>query len=191
MITNRHRNAGMLWQHSRGTTLIEVLVTILIIAIGLLGMAGMQARSHTFEFESYQRAQALILLQDMVDRMNGNAANVTEYKDKTAGTGVSDAADCAGLGSRALSDVCEWSKALKGGSELSGTQKSGAMMDGYGCVTQIGTSSSYLVSVVWQGMSDTVPAVSPCGQALAIFSAYPNRRRAVTGIVTIPDLGAP
>jgi len=44
-----------------GFTLIEILVTLFILAIGLLGLAGMQALAQKTELESYQRAQALIL----------------------------------------------------------------------------------------------------------------------------------
>lgn len=173
-------------RQARGTTLIEVLVTLVIIAIGMLGMAGLQARSHTLEFESYQRGQALILMQDMVDRMNGNAANAANYATTSVGTGTTDATDCSGLSTRAAADLCEWSKALKGSSEASGTSKQGAMIGGRGCITAL-SSSSYLVAVAWQGMGETVPPVANCGK-----DSYQseNSRRVVTSIVLTPDLGA-
>lgn len=170
----------------RGTTMIEVLVTILIIAIGLLGMAGLQARSHGLEFESYQRGQALILLQDMVDRMNNNAAGASGYATTGVGTGATDNANCTSLTTRAAVDLCEWSKALKGGGEFSGTTRQGAMMDGRGCVALL-TTNTYLVSVVWQGMSSTVPPVSDCGEGEYTSE---STRRAVTAVVLVPDLGA-
>ncbi len=52
--------------------MIEVLVTLVVLALGLLGVVGLQARGQQAELESYQRGQALVLLQDMVDRMNTN-----------------------------------------------------------------------------------------------------------------------
>src|SRR5512134_2642451 len=55
---------------SRGFSMIEVLMALLIIVLGLLGLAGLQVRIQQAEFESYQRAQALVLLQDMVDRIH-------------------------------------------------------------------------------------------------------------------------
>ena len=64
----------------RGTSLIEVLVTIVILAIGLLGMAGLEARLQTSEMEAYQRAQALILLNDMASRISANGANAAFYR---------------------------------------------------------------------------------------------------------------
>ncbi|MFH1603933.1 MAG: prepilin-type N-terminal cleavage/methylation domain-containing protein, partial [Pseudomonadota bacterium] len=39
----------------RGTTMLEVLVTIVILAFGMLGLAGMQSKIFTAEMESYQR----------------------------------------------------------------------------------------------------------------------------------------
>ena len=59
-----------------GTSLVEVLVTIVITAIGLLGLAGMQSRLQTSEMESYQRAQALLLLEDMASYSTGDALAV-------------------------------------------------------------------------------------------------------------------
>ena len=45
---------------ARGNTMIEVLITIVITGVGLLGVAGVQARMHLAEMEAYQRAQATI-----------------------------------------------------------------------------------------------------------------------------------
>src|SRR5258706_7468791 len=56
----------------RGFAMLEVLITLVILLIGLLGLAGVVARSNAAELESYQRVQALILAQDMVDRINAN-----------------------------------------------------------------------------------------------------------------------
>ena len=55
-----------------GFTMIEVLITFIVLVIGLLGLIGLQARTQQAELESYQRGQALVLLQDMLDRMNAN-----------------------------------------------------------------------------------------------------------------------
>ena len=178
----------------RGSSLIEVLVTVVILALGLLGMAGLQSRSHTLEFESYQRGQALILLHDMVGRINNSdIAHAAGYVTASAlGTGATDDADCTSLATRAAIDLCEWSKALKGAAEAAakttGATRQGGMMDGRGCVTvPAGTTNTYLVAVAWQGMSATVPPVSTCGQNS--YSAEASRR-VVSASVRLPDLGA-
>jgi len=74
---------------SQGFNLLEVLVAIVIVMVGLLGLAGLQARAHVAELESYQRAQALVLLYDMMDRLNNNRYTASCFAfttDTTAGT---------------------------------------------------------------------------------------------------------
>jgi type IV pilus assembly protein PilV len=53
----------------RGVTMIEVLVTIVILAFGMLGLAGLQNKVNIGMLESYQRGQAVILLNDMAERI--------------------------------------------------------------------------------------------------------------------------
>jgi type IV pilus assembly protein PilV len=60
--------------HQRGVSLIEVLVTVLVTSIGLLGLAGLQATSLRNNHGAYLRSQATILAYDILDRMRGNAA---------------------------------------------------------------------------------------------------------------------
>lgn len=56
----------------RGFSLIEVLVAVFVLAIGLLGLAGLQAKSLQFNYSAYQRSQATILAYDIIDRMRAN-----------------------------------------------------------------------------------------------------------------------
>lgn len=63
----------------RGTSLIEVLVTLVILTIGLLGLTGLQSRLQVSELEAYQRAQALILLNDMASRVATNRSAAASY----------------------------------------------------------------------------------------------------------------
>ena len=59
----------------RGVSLIEVLIAMVILAVGLLGLVGLQGRLQVLQVESYQRAQALMLLQDMSNRIALNRNN--------------------------------------------------------------------------------------------------------------------
>jgi type IV pilus assembly protein PilV len=89
----------------RGFTLLEVLVSLVILVFGLLGLIGLQARAQVATFESYQRGQALILVQDMADRIatNRKAAGCYAITSDTAtgtpflGTGYADTPACASL----------------------------------------------------------------------------------------------
>jgi type IV pilus assembly protein PilV len=56
----------------RGFSLIEVLVTVLILAIGLLGLAGLQSTSLRSNHSSLLRSQATVLAYDIADRLRAN-----------------------------------------------------------------------------------------------------------------------
>ena len=56
----------------KGFTLIEILVTVIILAVGLLGLAGLQAAALKYTSTAYQRAQATSLAYDILDQMRAN-----------------------------------------------------------------------------------------------------------------------
>jgi type IV pilus assembly protein PilV len=79
---------------SRGFTLIEVLVTIIIMAVSVLGLAAMLGRVNTYAHGALLRTDATIVLTDMAERIMANRANVRATPgDYTVGSG--DALDCA------------------------------------------------------------------------------------------------
>ena len=59
-----------------GFSLIEVLVALIILAIGLLGLASLQMTSLKFNTDAYLRTQATTLAYDVIDRMRINNAGV-------------------------------------------------------------------------------------------------------------------
>lgn len=56
----------------RGFTLLEVLVAIVVLSIGLLGLAGLMASSLKNSHSAYHRTQATWLAYDALDRMRAN-----------------------------------------------------------------------------------------------------------------------
>lgn len=54
---------------SRGFSLMEVLVSILILSIGVLGVAALQLSGLQFSQSSYQTSQATTVVSDLIDRM--------------------------------------------------------------------------------------------------------------------------
>ena len=56
-------------QKQTGFTLIEILVTVIVLSIGLLGLAGLQAVALKFNSTAYQRSQATVLIYDMIERV--------------------------------------------------------------------------------------------------------------------------
>ena len=172
---------------------------MVIISVGLLGMAGLQVRMQTLELESYQRSQALLLLSDMANRLSANRTAVLAGSyDISAASPVGVGMVCAALSATPTTverDRYEWCMGLQGAAELAGGAGSasvGAMIGGRGCVENVG--GDLMVTVAWQGLTPiTAPAASvACGANNYNASSGPCVndlcRRTVTTLVRIATL---
>lgn len=89
-----------------GFSLLEVLIAVLVLSIGLLGMAGLQLNSLKFNQTATTRSQATVLAYDIADRMRANRAvaksggYVIGATDEPTGTTV------------AATDLTQWKAAL-------------------------------------------------------------------------------
>ena len=81
---------------SRGLTLIEVLIAIVIFAIGLLGIAALQVAGLRYTKGSQERVVATMQAENIVDRMRANMVGVDEefYLDPSAESTDCDLAAC-------------------------------------------------------------------------------------------------
>jgi type IV pilus assembly protein PilV len=180
-----------------GVTLVEVLVTMVILAIGLLGLVGLQARLQVLQSEAYQRAQALMLLKDMAGRISNNRNNAAAYV-----TGADDPigavpGECpTDTSTRRNADVAEWCNLVQGASEeTTSNTRVGAMVGGRGCVEDLG-NGQYLVTVAWQGLAPISAPPESVACAAGDFDGDPDEtacvndlcRRVVTSIVGIATL---
>ena len=145
-----------------GFSMIEILITIAILMVGLLGLAGLQTQVAAAEFEAYQRAQALVLVQEMADRMNANKKIAAAYvKDDIGADGV-EIAGCSGKNG-VDRDICEFHNSLVGASEKkSGVTAVGAMLGARACITSP-EANVYVITLAWQGFASTKAPDEKCG----------------------------
>lgn len=169
----------------RGFTMLEVLVTLVIILLGLLGLAGLQGRVQKAQVEAYSREQALVLLNDMTDRLNTNRKVGSCYALTTSsgspyfGTGSSALPSCTGAGSAtqratANADLTELDALFKGASEALSSTSIGSINGARGCIssaTNADASVTYTLAVAWQGQSGTVTVAAPTGATVATTNA--------------------
>jgi type IV pilus assembly protein PilV len=86
----------------RGVSLIEALVTIVILSFALLGLAFLQAQGMKSNTGAYARTQATILAYDILDRIRANPANAASYES----TGASGT--CSATTATADNDLICW-----------------------------------------------------------------------------------
>lgn len=194
-----------------GFSLLEVIITMGILAVGLLGLAGLQARALNAEADSFSRSQAVMLANEMADRMNSNLVEVktstaasTGYNQQTSGgvkvvfgtsysndcisvsnnTSALQASCCAAKSTIAARDLCEWDLSLKGIGEAIGTNKVGGMNGARACVFNTGTTGIFQIDVVWQGRDIGVaPGDNSCGS-----TAIATRRSGVSRTIRVAAL---
>jgi type IV pilus assembly protein PilV len=110
-----------------GAGIIEVMVALVILAIGLLGIAGLQLASLQHNHSAALRSNAIALCYDALDRMRANrdAASTGEYT-----TGFADPAP--GGASIAAQDLQEWKALLaslpSGAGEISSAAAGGRLL---------------------------------------------------------------
>jgi type IV pilus assembly protein PilV len=170
-----------------GFNMLEILFSLLVVTTGLLGLAGTQVVAQRAEQESYQRAQAMVLMTDIVDRINTNRKaaicyNITTNSGAgtsylgTAGSGKYDISSysCTALATnpaavnRALLDLKFIDQMLLGSTETISGGSVGAMLGARTCIGFDAVSQSYTVAIAWQGTTSTFsPASWPTGPAIA------------------------
>lgn len=95
-----------------GFTLLEVLVAMLVLAIGLLGLAGLMASSMRNNLSASHRTQATWMAYDIVDRMRSNRAGAVTGGYATA---MGTAATCSTAfptGTIPAQDIAAWKNQL-------------------------------------------------------------------------------
>jgi len=145
------------------------------------------------EVESYQRGQALVLLDDMASRITSNRSNATSYKTNGTALGTADSqpTDCTTVAFGAPRDQCQWSNLLKGSAETigAGGANAGAMIGARGCVDEEVAGAVPLtlrIVVSWQGLSATSSPALVCGTDADYGGT--GLRRSISRTVTIPSL---
>ncbi|MEJ2686696.1 MAG: type IV pilus modification protein PilV [Gammaproteobacteria bacterium] len=134
-----------------GFTLFEVLIALLILSIGLLGLAALFTSGMKSNHGAYMRTQATLLAYDMADRMRANATGVAngDY-DSISATPPGSHPQCATSSSTTASDCTpqqiaifdhyQWDKELQT-----------LLPHGQGTVAKQANSPNYLITVMWDG----------------------------------------
>lgn len=183
-----------------GFAMVEAMVTIVVVAFGLLGVAGLVSRSFVAEVEGTQRTQAVLVLQDMMTRIEANRTNAAAYVTGDADiTGYSAPATlvvCDPAAPLAERDRCEWGRLIAGANEQIDTRNAGVLVGAIGCIDEIdGFNRIYAVTIAWEGMTEQPAppagfAPNECGRG--VFDDENTgftRRRVITMPLRLATLG--
>ena len=139
-------------RRQRGFTLMEVLISMIVLSIGLLGLAGLQMNGLKSNNSSYQRTQASLLANEMIDRIRANRAGLLlGYYNNFSGSTPGDPG-CIASGCT-VQQIAQYDAFLWAG------ELSNRLPLGTGTVTGSGANSIFVVTVSWDdnrsGAADT------------------------------------
>lgn len=179
--------------------MIEVMIALFILSVGLLGIAALQTQAFSAEAESYDRGQALILLDSIISRIKNNKTAAGCYgitSDTTngkpfAGFNNTTTFACAGFGTTATravadADLAAWDAALKGDNEKIDGKSIGGASNSRGCITYAQTpigSIRLTVSVAWTGRGPGFAAADTC--AIEQYGTTNTARRVVSRTIEL------
>ena len=153
----------------RGFSMIEVLVTLLIISLALLGTAGLQAYSMRLSQGGQFRTQAVFLVADLAERMEANKAGAVAGSYVLANSNVANLLSTACIdgactpANLATFDLSQWQNAIV----ASLPQSSWAVAQ-----TVVGNPTAYTITVSWvDRRSDTGNAAFNAGSQLGLSDA--------------------
>lgn len=120
-----------------GFSLIEVLVSVLVLSVGLLGIAGLQLNMIKFNHSAHMRATAIAQANNMIDRMRANYAGVSSgvYNNVTGIPSLPACSSCS-VSEIALRDTHQWN-----------STNASLLPSGQGVVT--GNSHRFTITMRW------------------------------------------
>ncbi|MEM9386119.1 MAG: type IV pilus modification protein PilV [Pseudomonadota bacterium] len=146
-------------QRQRGLSLVEVLVTLVVISIGMLGIAALYVESLRVGYTALSRTRAVSLAADMADRIRSNPAGEATYAagNNVAGSNAPFAcAETAGVAAIACDpdelaefDIWQWKTLIGNSSEDSAIQL--GLPGGIGTIDYDDTTfpSTFVITVSW------------------------------------------
>jgi type IV pilus assembly protein PilV len=174
-----------------GISLVEVLVTVLVLSIGVLGVSGLGAFGKRATFEAVQRSTAAELAYALLEEMRANKAALTTVyliagELGRGSLGAEPATTCDSLGAGctaaefATHSLWAWERMLDSGWETAGGNDTGGLLDATACIAGPagGGAGVYSVTIVWRGTTEmTDPAVNVCGAAGGLYGGAGEFRR--------------
>jgi len=190
-------NSGISAKRSRGFTMVEVMVSVIIFSIGLIGVARLQVVAKQSNYDAVQRVTATSVAQDLVARMRANSSALSTYVENDGALQINyndatseptcNAGTCSDE-QLAAHDLWEIEQDMIGMIEQDASDNPvGGLtlptlcisaVDDAGNVLDDGGSGIYTVAVAWRGKAAlSNPTTSACGSGTALYGDNNEYRR--------------
>lgn len=197
-----HSNRGLGVQIARhhGVSMIEVLIAMLLVAIGTLAIVALQLSSKRSNMDAAQRSLAAQIGYGFMERIRGNntAEGLAAYQtaagtdpgfgggqQATPVTNCGAGVDC-GAAELAAYDAWQFEQELDGAGEQIGGSNVGGLINPVACLSATppgGVSATFTLTIVWRG-TGALPnnTAVTCGQGLPgdPYGAADEFRRTLT-----------
>mgnify|MGYP006083507759 CR=1 FL=1 len=176
---------------SRGVSLIEVMVTLVLVSVGVLGFASLQGQSQMAELQSAEYAYASRMVNSMAEQLRADA----DYGNKCLGSSYNSATTkpptdmaCATIAHvTTTNSINTWVGELSQSKVNSIT--AGGLPDPAGCIGFTAATGDmpalYTIEVAWDGTNELAHVATDCAGSSA------SMRNSVTTIVVVPDFLLP
>jgi type IV pilus assembly protein PilV len=177
---------------NNGFSLVEVLITLLVVTVALLSAASLQIQSKRSNFDAAQRTTAAHLAEDLLERLRSNSTVSINYlPGGTLGgatLGATPTVDCNAVLATCTAiqmagfDLWQWEQQLDGAMEADGGRSTGGLVSPTACITGpgFGGNGEYTVAIAWRGMTDLVnPTASTCGDGTGLYGSANEYRRII------------
>lgn len=148
---------------SRGFSLVEALVALVVMSIGLLGIAALYVESLRSGTSALLRSQAVGLASDMADRIRANPTAGTAYEKTVDQNGTVTAACTSAAGATgtctvaqmAATDIAQWAQHLDDRQDDPSRGRLGLPLGRGTIAVSAGTPRVYTITVQWTESGQT------------------------------------
>jgi type IV pilus assembly protein PilV len=182
-------------RRENGFSLIEVLVSLVILVVGLVGVFNLHIVAKRGSFESFQQTQASYFANDIISRMKLNRNQLANYAGTYNGgeSQPSKSCDVAAGGAPVICtntetrlwDIYQWEQQFGGGAEQVDGRSVGGLDTATACIRVDAGAGTVLVVMTWKGIREVSDGTNNATDSFIKSCGVSSNRRRAYSINTV------